>query len=214
MLADPAARETQARRLLDTPAARAQLTGFVSQWVGIDRIEQADKDKKIFPEWSADVAAKMRQETAAFVQSVVYDGDGMLSTLLTAPYTFVDSTLAQLYGLPPPTEFGKVALDPTQRAGLLTQGSVLATFAQSTQGSPVRRGKLVRVRLLCEVLPDPPKNLVDHAASAQRDQHHARALQSACLRWLCWVSQARGPSRVRFRKLRRHRALPNHRERV
>jgi Protein of unknown function (DUF1592)/Protein of unknown function (DUF1588)/Protein of unknown function (DUF1595)/Protein of unknown function (DUF1587)/Protein of unknown function (DUF1585) len=160
MLADAGAREAQARRLLDTAEGREQMGNFIFQWVGIDRIEQAEKDKGIFPEWTPDVATTMRHETQAFAEEVIFNGDGTVSSLLTAPFTFVDSTLAQLYGLPPVTAFGKVSVDATQRAGLLTQGSVLATFAQSTQDSPIRRGKFVRTRILCETLPNPPKNLM------------------------------------------------------
>jgi hypothetical protein len=160
MLADAGGREAQVRRLLDTPEAREQMGNFVFQWVGIDRIEQAEKDKAIFPEWTTDVARAMRQETQAFAEDVIFNGDGTVKTLLTAPFTFVDATLAPLYELAAPSAFGKVSLDPTKRAGLLTQGSVLATFAQSTQDSPVRRGKFVRTRILCETLPDPPKNLM------------------------------------------------------
>jgi hypothetical protein len=45
------------------------------------------------------------------------------------------------------------------RAGILTNGSVLATQAHTTLPSSVLRGKLVREQVLCDAIPDPPPNI-------------------------------------------------------
>jgi hypothetical protein len=159
-LTDANARAEQATRLLATALARPQTSTFFYQWLGVDNIETIQKDATMYPDFSAALATKMRTETGKFVESVVFDGDASLQTLLTANYTFADSTLAKLYGVTASgSAFSKVTLDKTQRSGLLTQGSVLTTFAQSAQSSPVRRGKFVRTRLLCESLPKPPKDV-------------------------------------------------------
>jgi len=50
-------------------------------------------------------------------------------------------------------------MDPARRSGLLTQASLLAMHAKPDQTSPVHRGKFVRERLLCQVIPDPPPNI-------------------------------------------------------
>jgi len=50
----------------------------------------------------------------------------------------------------------RLALDPSQRAGLLTQASVMAVHSHWDKSSLVHRGKLIREKLLCEVLPPPP----------------------------------------------------------
>jgi hypothetical protein len=44
-------------------------------------------------------------------------------------------------------------LDGSQRAGLLTQGAILAANAHSNESSPVHRGKFVRTQLLCTMPP-------------------------------------------------------------
>src|SRR5262249_33669546 len=62
-------------------------------------------------------------------------------------------------GGPTGSKFVHVDLDPTQRAGLLTQPSVLAVTAHADQTSPVRRGKFVRERLLCEPISPPPPHV-------------------------------------------------------
>jgi hypothetical protein len=59
---------------------------------------------------------------------------------------YLDKNLAADYGVLPPTGdgFPKVALDPTQRAGIVTHGALLAANAKPNQTSPVLRGKFVR----------------------------------------------------------------------
>jgi hypothetical protein len=50
-------------------------------------------------------------------------------------------------------------LDPKQRAGLLTQPALLATFAKADQTDPVHRGKFVFESVLCGTVPPPPPNI-------------------------------------------------------
>lgn len=57
---------------------------------------------------------------------------------------------------PSKTTWRRLTLDPNQRAGLLTQASVLTVHAHWDKSSLVHRGKLIREKLLCEVLPPPP----------------------------------------------------------
>src|SRR5258708_37485332 len=45
------------------------------------------------------------------------------------------------------------------RAGILTNGGVLATQSHTTLPSPVLRGKLVRENVLCDPIPPPPPNV-------------------------------------------------------
>jgi hypothetical protein len=120
----------------------------------------------------------------------VFWTDGKLETLLSAPYSYVNKELATFYGLTPPATdmFTKVALDPKQRAGVLTQGAIMAGTAKANQSSPVLRGKFVREQILCQQLPPPPANLVIVApevkpGSTTRQrfaQHEADAACAAC----------------------------------
>ena len=79
-------------------------------------------------------------------------------SLLTAPFTFVNSTTAPLYGVS--GSFGstltRVDLDPAKRAGLFTQLGFLATHAYSNQSSPIHRGAFIQRNVLCTRIPDPP----------------------------------------------------------
>jgi hypothetical protein len=160
-LTAPADIEAQVQRMLGDGRAKAAVANFHSEWLSTSQISGADKDAAMFPEFTPQIRAEMRQEVDTFVDQVFWT-DGKLETLLTAPYTYVNKELATFYGVTPPTGDGflKVALDPTQRAGIITQGALLAGFAKPNQSSPVLRGKFVREQFFCQPLPPPPANLV------------------------------------------------------
>ncbi|MDX2050923.1 MAG: DUF1592 domain-containing protein [Polyangiaceae bacterium] len=152
--------EQQARRLLKLPGARASLTAFLQEFSGIHRIADMQKTADVYPLFNADLKSAMTDETAQFIQAVVFDGDGSYNTLLTAPYSYVNAPLAQVYGMADPGQGNtlvKKDLNTTERIGLLGQASVLATFAKAYESGPILRGKMGRVRFLCETLPPPPK---------------------------------------------------------
>ena len=110
----------------------------------------------------------MLQETHDFADYVVRQGDGKLTTLLTASSSLLTEPLFDLYGATPPmgwTPGTPVELDPTQRAGLLTQAAFLTMHAHADQTSPVHRGILVRENLLCQILPSPPADVNNVAPS-------------------------------------------------
>ena len=55
--------------------------------------------------------------------------------------------------------------DGEQRAGLLTQGSFLASRAHAADTSWVLRGKFIREKLLCQTIPAPPPNVDQQSAN-------------------------------------------------
>lgn len=152
----------QATRMLADPKARGVIENFHTQWLGLTRLETLDKDTTSFPTFTPALKTTWQKETLAFVDDVVLDGSGDLGTLLSAPYTMMDADTAAFYGIsggPSGSKFQHVDLDPKQRAGLLTQPSILALNAHVDQTSPVHRGKFVRERLLCEPIAPPPPNV-------------------------------------------------------
>jgi hypothetical protein len=152
----------QARRMLGDARARHAISAFYEQWLGLPLLASATKDSAVYPDWNEDLRAAMAEETRRFIAHVIWDDDAKLSTLLTASYSFVNAPLAKLYGVSGPSDaatYAQTKLDKTQRAGVLTQASVMSAFASPSGSSPIKRGKLVRVRLLCQDLPDPPANV-------------------------------------------------------
>ncbi len=164
ILGSPDELEAQARRMLDDPKAERAIASFHLQWLVLDKLEHLDKDPEVYPAYSDTLRDAMRAETAKFSDFVVREGDGKLSTLLTATFTFADAPLLDLYGVSAPAgPEGRVELNAGQRAGLLTQASVMAAHAHANQSSPIHRGKLVRENFLCQPLPPPPPD-VDNTA--------------------------------------------------
>jgi hypothetical protein len=148
--------------MLADPRARAGLSTFYEQWLGLSLLTTTTKDSSTYPGFDDGLRSAMAEETRRFVDHVLWEGDAKLATLLTAPIGFVNAPLAKIYGVAGPKDestFTRVALDPTQRSGLLTQASFLTAFAASNASSPVKRGKWIRVRMLCQDLPEPPANV-------------------------------------------------------
>jgi Protein of unknown function (DUF1592)/Protein of unknown function (DUF1588)/Protein of unknown function (DUF1595)/Protein of unknown function (DUF1585)/Protein of unknown function (DUF1587) len=161
-LSTPAGIAQQAQRLVNDPAVAERVYDYHSRWLRLESLAAASKDPARFPEFSPELLDSMRAETARFIEQTTLEGDGAVSALLTAPYTFVDARLASLYGLQGSFGEGLTRVDlpsGSPRAGLLTQASFLAGHSSgSRQTSPILRGVFVLRRLLCQDIPDPPPN--------------------------------------------------------
>jgi hypothetical protein len=150
--------EAHARRMLDDPRTHRMALHFYEQWLGFAAIASVSKDPGTFPEWDSGIGDLQRREAETFVEHVLWDADGKLETLLTAPYTFVDADLAEFYGIADAgSGFAKVS--GPKHAGILTQGSILTVYAKANQTSPVARGLFVRQHLLCTPPPPPPDDV-------------------------------------------------------
>lgn len=159
--------EAQARRLLADPRARFGVANFHDQWLQLRAVLGAFRDPIFYRDFDAELRSLMRMETLRFVDHVVFDGAGNLNALLTEPYSVQNAALADFYdaGIIAPEEFAKVALDPQRRAGILTQGAIVASHAKFNDTSPVLRGKFIREQLLCQLLAPPPADLMVQAPS-------------------------------------------------
>jgi hypothetical protein len=180
--------DQQASRLLQDPRAPDAIMGFMTGWLGLDRVSTVVKDDTVYKP-SATLKASMAGETRAFLLDA-FTNNLPVSSLFTASYSFFNQELGQYYGIYPSdgtqlgTSFSKVTLMPNQRdTGLLAQGSILTGYSDASISSPVLRGKLVRVRLLCESIPPPPANvntkLAPPAPAQTTRQHFAQHDQDA-----------------------------------
>jgi hypothetical protein len=160
-LGTPAQVAAQAKRMMQDDRAKQMPGTFHREWLELTHALEAPKAPMMYPAWTPQLAADLFTESQTFVDQVFWI-DGQLSSLIAAPYSFVNANVAKLYGATAPagTAFAKVMLDPTQRAGILTQGTFLASHANPDQTSPVRRGKFVREQLLCQAVPLPPNDVV------------------------------------------------------
>ncbi len=147
--------ERQARRLLADGRAQRTIEAFFLELLRVDEIDAVARDAKLgaFP---PAVRERLAQEVRAFVADLLA-GDGRLETLLTAPHTLVDETLAKHYGIAGVKgATWKKVVPEGERAGLLTLGGVMAVHATAEEGSPIKRGAFLRQKILCQPLPPQP----------------------------------------------------------
>ncbi|MEM9188867.1 MAG: DUF1592 domain-containing protein [Myxococcota bacterium] len=153
--------ESHVRRMLGDPQAEGMIQGFFSHYIELEELEDLQKDETVFPTYNDGIRDLFHQETEAFVRAVVIDGDGDWRTLLSAPWSMMNADLAAYYGVTGPSGdgFERVDLDPAYHAGILTQGSLMATRARAYETSPIHRGMFIRGTLLCHNVPDVPEGL-------------------------------------------------------
>lgn len=152
---------THAAELLARPGAREAVREFFDELFRLRDLPAVAKDSVQFPEFSAELAAAMREETLLLFDDAAFSGVDFRG-VFAAEYTFVDDELAALYGLPAPggDELVRVELPADgPRAGVLGQASFLALMSHPNSTSPTLRGKFVRERVLCETVAKPPPDV-------------------------------------------------------
>lgn len=151
-ISTPSVLEAQIRRLIASPAGHDRVGQFFMEILGADIITALGSSAGPL---TPAIASDMSNETKKYVENAVFSGSGMLSEVLSSNYTFANTELASYYGLSTTnttTNFSKVAVDPSQRGGILSQGAFLASTAKSAVAI-LRRGKTIRSKLLCQSLP-------------------------------------------------------------
>jgi hypothetical protein len=180
--------EAQARRLLADPRA-GRLLDYFEQWLDVDMLADMVRDGVVYPNLDATLPALLAGETRAFASDLLTSG-GTFDALFTAPYTFANAALARHYGLSGPAGSAFERVDAPGRAGVLTQGMLLA-HDKATRTSVVRRGLKIRTDLLCQIVPAPPPDVdlstLDKTATgvSQRErleQHRTVATCASCHR--------------------------------
>jgi len=183
MLDDDATLTAQVSRMLADPKARDSVPSFHLQWLAINLNEFGTLGQT-----EPELATAMLNETSNFTDFVVRSGDGLLTTLLTAPFSFPEGPLFETYGIAMPSGFTpgtQVSLDPAQRGGLLTQAGFLVKHYRGVTPSPVHRGITVRENMLCQPIDPPPLDVMPTALPPElgptaRDRFIAHETDPAC----------------------------------
>lgn len=152
---------TQAERLLADPKSHEVVARFTREWLEVSTITEDQKDRALFPQFDANLAASMDQELDRFVVHVMANQNASFEAMMQTSESVVNQPLADLYGVNPnpsmgPNDWHVATLDPGHRTGVLTRASVLANHSHPGETSPVYRGEVVRTQFLCTDLPAPP----------------------------------------------------------
>ncbi len=179
--------EREARRLLADPKA-GRLTQLFEEWLDVDELSGLRRDTAAYPGLDPKLGEDLREEVRAFVRSVLLEGDGKLSTLLTSQHTFVNGALAQHYRLPgiTGTQWTRVQ-QPGRRGGLLMLGGALIPHDKEARTSIVMRGLGLRTQLLCQLVPAPPPDIpslgelgADQTQADRLAQHRSNPSCAGC----------------------------------
>ena len=183
-LTDPNEREAQARRLMDNSERVWQR--FFWEWLHMQTLYSQGVEVGL----SDALVAQMESEYQTFVREVVVAQHGKLRDVLSAPYTWVEPELAAHYGATHPgAGVQRVALDPQQRGGVLTQGAWLVSHGKDGRDNVVRRGMGIFKDAMCNNNLRPPDGLDVEAELAKlvapdaspREVVEARGSAAACM---------------------------------
>jgi hypothetical protein len=159
-LRQPEVLEHQIRRMLKDTKSQALTDNFGGQWLETRRLKKIAPDPELFPNFNENLRKAMLTETELFFNAVVHEDRSVLD-FVDGKYTFLNEPLAKLYGIPgvKGPEFRRVALKGDERAGVLTQASILTLTSNPTRTSPVKRGKFILEEFLNEAPPPPPASV-------------------------------------------------------
>jgi hypothetical protein len=177
MLSTPDDVRAAAEGLLADPRAGDRIDRFHALWLGYYKLPHAQE-----------LTTAMRTETRALLDEIIWNQQTSWIELFTQTGTFANDYLATHYGLPAPgtDEYVWVEYGDSGRQGLLSHGSFLSVAAKFGDTSPTQRGKLVRKRLFCQVIPPPPPDVnvdmppVSPDSDCKYDRYEAHRSNGAC----------------------------------
>ncbi|MDP1590603.1 MAG: DUF1592 domain-containing protein [Prosthecobacter sp.] len=160
-LHEPGVIKAQVKRLLVDRRARALFDGFGAQWLGLAELKDKTFDPAKFPQMTSAMRSAMYDEARLFFESIVRENRSVVS-FVDSDYTFLNGTLAALYGLEKTVtgpEMRQVKLTNANRGGILGMPGILATTSFPNRTSPVKRGVWVLEQVLGEHVPPAPPNV-------------------------------------------------------
>ena len=159
----PATLRQQVSRLLVDPRSDEFVSGFVHQWLHMERLDFFQFDTRLHREFDESVRASARREVYESFAHLLRDREsGRLGKLLKSDYVFINGLLANYYGIEGVTgeEFRKVKLPAgSPRGGLLGTAAIHAMGSDGVESSPVERGAWVMRYLLNDPPPPAPPNV-------------------------------------------------------
>ncbi|MET0593134.1 MAG: DUF1592 domain-containing protein [Polyangiaceae bacterium] len=171
-LSTPAELDTQARRLIALDSSKQNLQTAMFAYFGAGNVTGVVIPD--VPEFTVGLQNSMYREAVLFVNNTLWGPK--VTDLLTSRRTYINTTLASVYGVNPPTGAtvdNFVALDlPDTRAGLLTSPGFLVSRSRPDKQSVVGRGLLINATVLCGQNPQFNPDLqgaIDMVSKAQAD---------------------------------------------
>ena len=160
-LREPAVLRAQVKRLIADPRSRALFDGFGAQWLGLNDLQTKTFDAEKFPQMTDEMRSAMYDEARLLFGSILRENRSVVS-FVDSDYTFLNETLATLYGMEKTVtgqEMRRVPLKNANRGGILAMPATLAATSFPNRTSPVIRGVWVLEQVLGEEVPPAPANV-------------------------------------------------------
>jgi mono/diheme cytochrome c family protein len=148
----------QVQRMITDPRFDAKIHEFFIQWMKLDQARELAKDVSLFPDFNRLVASDLRTSLELLLEDVIRGEHADFRQFLLTDSLYLNGRLAPIYGagLAHDAPFQKVVVDAGSRAGVLSHPYLMATFADATTTSPIRRGVFLARSLLGRALRPPP----------------------------------------------------------
>lgn len=152
----------QVDRLVASPKMAAAVRAFFWDLLQFDGFNDLFKDPAIYPAYTTGVARDAQEQTLRTIVSHLVAERGDYRDLFTTRKTWLTRPLGVVYRVPVTVrggwEQGEYP-EGSNRAGILTDISLLALHSHPGRSSPTLRGKSLREIFLCQKVPDPPANV-------------------------------------------------------
>lgn len=147
------------RWMLADDKAQGLLDGFAEQWLSLRQLATVSPSTEVYP-FDESLRSAMMAESKLFFADFL-DNELPVTMMLRPDFAYLNDRLAEHYGLPPvgSEELVRVAATPDDRAGLLSLSAWLTTHSDAEHSSPIRRGRWLSDRILCQPVPPPPAGL-------------------------------------------------------
>ncbi len=149
-------------RLMNDPRAHAMSLDFYNRWLGLNAIGKVTKAATLYPAFNDALRGALSLEMGAFLEHTLWKEAGTLGAFFGAAYSFRNQLLSEHYGDSSVVggALTLTPLNPERSAGILTLGGLMSILSTPEHTDPVRRGKFIRERLLCQTVPPPPPGVV------------------------------------------------------
>jgi hypothetical protein len=174
--------------LADERVRHGLLDGFVEQWLSTRRLPNAAPSLDLFPTFDSNLRAAMAEESKLFFADFLANEEPA-SALLDADFGYLNDRLAEHYGVPAigSAELVRVEGDGP-RDSIVSLSAWLAVEADADHGSPIKRGRWLSDRILCEEVPSPPAGLAvepvvlggEVSVRAALEQHRSDPVCATC----------------------------------
>jgi hypothetical protein len=161
--------ESAVDTMLASPRLESGVRAFFDDMLGFEDFGNLAKDPTVYPMVTGATLQDAREQTLRTLVDQLITKKKDYRDVFTTRETFMSPALATIYQVPTmpgwvPYEFPA----DSPRVGVLTQISFLSLYAHPARSSPTYRGKALRERLLCQIVPPPPPN-VDFSALENPD---------------------------------------------